>query len=112
MKTKDLTFVALLLTVGVVLKALTDSFMRTALFFLMWDPLTIINTCIFMKYKDKKYLFAIIVVETVLAATIFTTTDIFFLRPLDVIITYLVCWLIKGDRIRLKYFLSIFMQLL
>ena len=64
-----------------------------------------------MKYRDKKYLFAVVVVETVLAATIFTTTDIFFLRPLDVIITYLVCWLIKGDRVKLKYFLSTFLTL-
>ena len=113
LKTKDLTFVSLLLTVGVVLKALTDSLMRTALFFLMWDPLTIINVCIFSKYKHKKYLFAIMVVETVLAATIFTTTDIFFFRPIDILLTYLICCVfIKKDRIKLKYFLSTFVTLL
>lgn len=111
MKTKDLTFVSLLLTVGIVLKGLTDSLMRTALFFLMWDPLTIINVCIFLKYKDKKYLFAIMVVETVLAATIFTTTDVFFFRPIDILMTYFICTIIKKERVKLKYFLSTFCTL-
>lgn len=111
MKTKDLTFVSLLLTVGIVLKGLTDSFMRTALFFLMWDPLTIINTCIFLKYREKKYLFGVMVVETVLAATIFTTTDIFFFRPIDILITYFICMFIKKGKVKLKYFLSTFCTL-
>lgn len=111
-QTKNMTFIALLLATGIVFKAVTDSFMRTVFFFLMWDPLTIVNTCIFMKFKEKKYLFSVMIVETVLAATLFATTDIYFLRPLDVFVTYLVCNLIKSNSYKLKYFLSTFCSLL
>lgn len=110
--TKSITFIALLLALGVVLKALTDGFMRTVFFFLMWDPLTIVNTCIFLKFKEKKYLFAVMVVETVLAATLFATTDIYFLRPFDILVTYFVCYLFKTKGVKLKYFLSTFCSLL
>ena len=111
-QTKNMTFIALLLATGIVFKAVTDSFMRTIFFFLMWDPLIIVNSCIFMRFKEKKYLFSVMVVETVLAATLFATTDIYFLRPLDVLVTYLVCNFIKSNNYKLKYFLSTFFSLL
>lgn len=109
--TKELTFIALLLAAGIVVKGITDSFLRTFLFFLMLDPLTVVNACIFIKYPKKKYLFGLIIAETVLAATIFMATDIYFLRPLDIFITFLVCKCLTKKSVRLRYFFSTFFSL-
>lgn len=112
MKSKELTFIALSVALGLVIKMVTDTFMRTFLFFLMWDPLMIINTCIFIKFKNRHHIIPLVIIETMMAAVLFMNTDIYFLRPFSVIITYLACRFIKTKKITTKYFWATFCSLL
>ena len=105
-KTKDITTISLLLASGVIIKYITDLFTRTFLFFLIIDPLILINVLIFLRYKKPSYLLSVMVVETVLSATLFMTTDFYLLRPVNVLITYLVCILFKNKSDKLILFLS------
>lgn len=105
-KTKDITTISLLLASGVIIKYITDLFTRTFLFFLILDPLILINVLIFLRYKKPSYLFSVMIVETVLSATLFMTTDFYLLRPVNVFITYLVCLLLQNKNEKLILFLS------
>lgn len=111
LKTKDLTFLSLLLASGIVIKYITDTFTRTFLFFLMIDPLMLVNGIIFTKYKKPVYLFTVMVIETVLSATLFMTTDFWLLRPINILITYLVCNLFSKRKPKLILFLSTFFSM-
>lgn len=110
--TKDLTIVSLLLATGVIVKYLTDIFTRTFLFFLLLDPLILINVIIFLKYKKPKYLLMVMVVETVLSATLFMTTDFYLLRPINILISYLICILFKNKNPKWIIFLSTVMSVI
>ena len=111
LKTKDLTFLSLLLASGIVIKYITDTFTRTFLFFLMIDPLMLVNGIIFTKYKKPVYLFTVMVIETVLSATLFMTTDFWLLRPINILITYLVCNIFSNRKPKLILFLSTFFSM-
>lgn len=111
LKTKDLTFLSLLLASGIVIKYITDTFTRTFLFFLMIDPLMLVNGIIFTKYKKPVYLFTVMVIETVLSATLFMTTDFWLLRPINILITYLVCNIFSNKKPKLILFLSTFFSM-
>ena len=112
LKTKDLTFLSLLLASGIVIKYITDAFTRTFLFFLMIDPLMLVNGIIFTKYKKPIYLVTVMIIETVLSATLFMTTDFWLLRPINILITYFVCLIFDKKNTKLILFLSTFFSII
>lgn len=80
--------IAMLLALGIVLKLTTDLVMRTVASFLFVDFLLLITVVILYRHPYLKVAFVLLVVETVVSATLFTLTDMWFVRPIVVLIAF------------------------
>lgn len=90
MKTRDLTFISIMLAVGVVLKLVTDVIFRTFLFMFFIDPLILIDVYLLIKYPKFKVALSVAAVQTLLSATLFMNTDMWFVRPFIVLIAFVI----------------------
>ena len=70
-KTKDLTYIAIVLAIGAVLKLLSDLFTRTVLFFLFIDPLLLTDVFLLLKYPKIKVTLIITAVQSILGVHYF-----------------------------------------
>lgn len=96
MKTKVMTEVSLLLAVGFVLKLMTDLVTRTALSFLFIDLLMLVTIVILYRNPQWKVALSVAIIEGVMSATLFTVTDMWFIRPIIVMIAFgLIKWVQK-----------------
>lgn len=96
MKTKVMTEVSLLLAVGFVLKLMTDLVTRTALSFLFIDLLMLVTIVILYRNPQWKVALSVAIIEGVMSATLFTVTDMWFIRPIIVLIAFgLIKWVQK-----------------
>lgn len=86
---KDLTYIAIVLAIGAVLKLLTDIFTRTILFFLFIDPLLLTSVFLLLKYPKLKVAIGVAVVQTILGVSLFFATDMWFIRPIIVLICFI-----------------------
>lgn len=95
-KTKVMTEVSLLLAVGFVLKLMTDLVTRTALSFLFIDLLMLVTIVILYRNPQWKVALSVAIIEGVMSATLFTVTDMWFIRPIIVLIAFgLIKWVQK-----------------
>lgn len=98
-KSRKISELALLMGSGAVLKLLTDIVFRTVLFALLFDPFILINSIIFTKYSKAKDLTAVILCETCLTGVLFTTTDLWFIRPLTITVTFLTIKILRLTKV-------------
>lgn len=111
-KTRELTEITMLLILGLIIKVLTDIFTRTFFSFLLLDPFSFMNVVILIKYPKWKNMILLCISETILSLFFFISTDIWFLRPIFILITFfsvlLINNLFKTKNIKFRYLSSIF----
>lgn len=86
--TKMTTEVSFLLALGVVLKIVTDMIFRTGLSFLFIDLTMIITVFILYRYPIFKVALLVAIAQTIYHGLLFTTTDIWFMRPFIVLLAF------------------------
>lgn len=87
--------VSMLLALGFVLKLVTDLLTRTVASFLFVDFLLLITVIILYRYPFFKVAVAVAFVETIVSATLFTMTDMWFIRPIIVLIAFVVIRIVQ-----------------
>jgi len=109
-KTKDLTYIAIVLAIGAVLKLLSDLFTRTVLFFLFIDPLLLTAVFLLLKYPKIKVALIITAVQSILGVTLFLTTDMWFIRPVIVLLCFIFVKIFNKTKLTIekKYMFSCF----
>lgn len=88
MNTKMTTEISFLLALGVILKIITDMIFRTGLSFLFIDLTMIITVFILYRYPTFKVALLIAFAQTIYHGLLFTTTDIWFIRPIIVLLAF------------------------
>lgn len=87
--------ISMLLALGFVLKLVTDLLTRSVASFLFVDFLLLITVVVLYRYPLFKVAVAVAFVETIVSATLFTMTDMWFVRPVIVLIAFVVIRIIQ-----------------
>lgn len=88
LNTRMMAEISMLLSLGFALKLVTDILTRTVASFLFIDFLLLMTVVIVYLYPKLKVVIIVAAIETVVSATLFTLTDMWFVRPIIVFIAF------------------------
>lgn len=88
MNTRMISEISILLAMGFAVKMVSDLVTRTALTFLFIDFLMLTAIVILYRFPKFKVALLVAVIQTVVSGTLFTATDMWFIRPVVVMIAF------------------------
>ena len=112
MRTRDLTYISIVLGLSVIFKFLTDILTRTVLFVFFIDPFLLTAVFILLKYPKFKVAIILAISQTVLSAMFFMATDMWFIRPFIVLLCFLSVKIIHKVKVSIekKYMFASFLS--
>lgn len=88
MNTRMISEISILLAMGFAVKMVSDLVTRTALTFLFIDFLMLTAIVILYRFPKFKVALLVAVIQTAVSGTLFTATDMWFIRPVVVMIAF------------------------